>query len=151
MPKVIWSDIPEPRPFGPLPAGWYLVNCVEIKPSYTTEGIEKWEVIWKVLSLNPELHGRQIRDFLQWGSPDPEKNLPALSRCKLVCHRAGIDTNNKGPVDVTPNDLLERKVMIQVDVAPYTAKDGTQRSGNKVPFEGYREATAQDLSNDIPF
>lgn len=137
MPTIDLSTIPDPEPRAnfrePAPEGWYPLQVTNCLQRYTEDGIEQWEIHLEV-GLGPE-KGRRVRDWITWGSPDPQKSVQALGRAKLVLHRlGGVDTKTQGPQTLEPECLAGKRQW------GYLMLDKPRDNGrvfNRIPFDGW--------------
>lgn len=140
MPSVDFSDVDDALDFSPLPPGPYLCRLTAIDDSERTgAGDEMWALRFTV--DEGEHEGHYIYDRISFGHK-------ALPRVKLLCSRMGIDIS--GPLNLTPDLLMGRRVWVTVDIEEYDdQKSKTRRERNKVPFAGFMEAK-EESGDDLP-
>jgi len=153
MPIVDFTNVKLPEEgkmdFSPLPEGEYLCEVEEVDDTGKTKaGDEMWGIKFKV--VGGEYDGRYIFDNMVFSDK-------ALPRLKLICSRLGIEADTE--VNLTGKSLLGRKVYLDIVEKTYKSKDGTEKLGNSVLFDGYREVDSKDNvgttlkeeDDDLPF
>lgn len=148
MPKVDFGGVkdPEDKSFDPLPEGTYHCKVYQVKTGTTKDGSsEMWRVQYAV--VNGEHQNRRIFDNIVWS----EKAYPRL---KLIFKRMGF--NVSGVLDLSPGDIVDKEVMIEVELSEYEDREGNIKQRNVVPYGGYEAveettAGAGEVPDDVPF
>ena len=97
-----------------------------------------------------DYRGRLIFDRISFGEA-------ALPRVKLLCSALGLDV--AGKVDLIPELLIDREVLVTVESQSYMDQDGKEKKSNKVVFAGYSSIENSSSSDtevpededDVPF
>lgn len=127
--SVNWQEVEEVEDFSPVAPGRYAVKVASVDDTRTLPtGEEIWEL--KLVTTAGERAGRQIRDSLFFSQK-------GLKRAKLALSRLGVDLTKK---TIKPSDLLEKKVVVDVLVEPYEARDGSTKQKNVITYAGYYKA-----------
>lgn len=135
MPRINFNDVPEAGEFSPLPEGRYLCSVDNIEEDVTRDNDEMWKVKFRV-EEGPH-KGRYLFDNMVFSAK-------AMSRVKLICSRLGIDVS--GEVDLQPNMLIGREVLIDVEIEKYTDRSNQLKERNSIPFAGYFRANGEGES-----
>lgn len=145
MPFVDWNEVkdPEERTFEPLPDGEYLVAVSDVYVTAATpQKAERWGL--KLEVCEGEYEGRVIFDNLYWGPAHTVKGKQSLQRCKLVCHRLGLEV--AGQKTVEPGHLVGKKAYVKTYVDEYDGK-----KSNKVGFGDWRAVPPPIPDDEAPF
>ena len=126
--------------FVTVPAGTYLCEIAEVRPTETRAGDPRWSM--RLVVAEGEYIGRQAAwDSLVF-------SLRGRSRARIVFGVLGLP--NKGIVDVKPGDLEGRRAFVEIQPAEFTHADGTTIRRNEVPYNGYRAVPDQPTESDPP-
>lgn len=137
MPRFRFQEKQEKR-FEPLPAGKYLARIEDIDEQTTRRGDPMWRVRFVVTT---GVHrGRWIFDRLVFSEP-------AKERLRLFCEAFGYETD--GDIHLNADDFLGKHVFLDVEKAPYTDREGREREGNEVAWDGFHRAVRE--GEEIPF
>lgn len=134
-----------------IPAGVYLVQVAEVRSGFTRGGDERWGL--RLVVAEGEFTGRLAAwDGLVF-------NAKCQARLRHVFSAMGLPA--RGTVDVEPNDLVGRRVFVEIRPSEYTPPGGETIRRNEVPYSGYRaladegEASSgtgeTDGPGDMPF
>jgi len=135
MPRVDFAHVDDVGDYTPLPKGQYRCRLAAVEEASTQYGDEMWKLRFEV--AEGEHAGRYIFDNLVFSSR-------GLKHVKLVCSRMGIDVS--GELDLTPDMLEGREVLVTVGVVDYEDAAGNTKQRNKVPFDGYLPAPQSEAS-----
>src|SRR5690606_3749400 len=120
--------------YASIPAGTYLCAVTEIRERLTSSKDPMWAI--RLTVAEGEFTGRTAAwDNLVF-SPK------ALNRVKTIFAAMGLP--HDGRVEVEPDDLLERRMLVQIRPAEYLSSSGTMVRRNEVPYGGYRPLEEQD-------
>ena len=136
MPVINWDEHEEAGHFKPVPRGKYLCQVVDVRQKTTKDGNEIWDVQYEIVAPEP-YSGRRFFDGLAF-------TPKALGRVKLACAKMGLDTT--GTVELEPKHLQGRKVVVCVDITPYTDRTGKIVEKNTAMYSGFIEASAWEES-----
>ena len=144
MPKIDFSKIDDVADYTPLPEGEYLCRLTDIEETTTSQDDDQWKL--RFLVEAGEYSDRYIFDSLFF-------TPKAMPRVKLICSRMRVDVS--GEVDLQPEHLLDRKVLVTVTIGEYEDEEGNSKRCNRVPFAGYDFADSDgdedDGEDNVPF
>jgi hypothetical protein len=126
MVHVNFADINDVQDFEPLPDGDYQCRLADVIEATTKNGHPMWKL--KFVVIDGEYAGRYIFDNAVFSEA-------ALPRVKLICGCLGLDVTEA--VDLSPEDLLDRRCTVTVYSDEYEDFEGYTKSVNRVPFNGY--------------
>lgn len=127
MPKVNFPEVDSISEFAPLPSGEYRCALAAVEMDFTRAGDEMWRLRWQV--KEGDYTGRLLFDNLVFSQR-------AMPRAKLICASCGLDVT--GEVELTPEMLMDRNVMITTIVEELEDDHGVNKVRNEIPWDGYR-------------
>ena len=126
--KLDLTHLEDTDSFVTIPEGFYLCRVAEVRPGTTRDGQPRWGLRLEVAE------GDHAGRTAAWdGLTFSERGLP---RVKQVLEQLGFDVS--APLDLDPDDLLERPVRVQLVLE--TREDpltGRRVERLKVPYQGY--------------
>lgn len=134
MPYIDFDQV-EDSDWTPVPEGEYLCRLIRVQQRMTRHEDEQWVLSWQI--QRGTYAGKKLRDSLTFSAK-------GLSRVKLVYRRMGKDV--AGERMLQPQDLLAGYAWVYAGMETYDGRDGKTREANKVPYAGYRVATADDIA-----
>lgn len=121
-----------------LPVGWYEAKIKDVVIDSTKNNNEVWKLTLSI--LDEKYFNRLVRDNIIFKDTLDSRNKEIFKAFGFLV--------DEGPIDVEPNDLLNKVVKCKVIVEKYE-KDGQEKEVNKVEFfDGYKEVMDND---EIPF
>ena len=117
--------------FVSVPAGTYVCEIEEVRERHTRAGDDLWAL--RLVVAEGEFVGRHAAwDNLVFSSR-------GLNRVKPVLKALGLPADGK--VELTPEQLKGRKVLVDVRPAEYHSPEGVMTRRNEIPYDGYRPLT----------
>jgi hypothetical protein len=136
--ELEFSKSDEKTDFTSVPAGTYLCEVTDVRPSVTRQGEERWS--FRLMVRDGEFVGRQAAwDSLMF----TDRALPRVRRVF-----AALGLPSEGRVRVEPKDLEGRRAFVDVRPGEYTNELGEVVRRNEVPYAGYRPVPAP---GEVPF
>ena len=142
----------ETNDFVSVPAGTYLCRIAEVRERLTRAEDALWAIRLEVIE------GEFIGRLAAWDNLVFSNR--GLTRVKRFLDALGLPSDGK--VQLSPEDLVDKRVFAEVRPAEYRAPDGNTTRRNEIPYNGYRivqedtnpaetkqEVTAED--DPLPF
>jgi hypothetical protein len=110
-----------------VPAGRYVCRVAEVRAGTTRDGDERWSLCLAVVE------GEHAGRFAVWDSIMFSSR--GRARARLVLRVLGLPA--RGAVAIEPNDLCDRRAVVEIRPAEYTGPDGVTVRRNEVPYAGW--------------
>lgn len=85
------ANVPQSKPFEPIPTGWYNVKIVEITPTPTKDNATSgsWYLKLQLEVIDGEFKGRKLFHNLNMKNTNPEAVRISTEQLSTICHSVG--------------------------------------------------------------
>ncbi len=138
--EVDFDSVDDVSDFVTIPPGTYVCEVAEVRVGTTRNGDPRWAM--RLVVAEGEFVGRQAAwDGLVFSTR-------GRARVRRVLGAMGIQ--NRGKVEIRPEDIERRRVVVEVRPAAFDGPNGETIRRNEVPYDGYRPLPEGDAGKPRP-
>ncbi len=138
--KVDLENADQISDFTTIPAGTYMCRVEEVRERQSRAGDTMWGI--RLVVCEGEFTGKMAAwDNLVFSNR-------GLNRLRLILRSMGLPT--EGQFDLSPDDLIDKRVFVEVRPAEYHSPEGGMTRRNEIPYEGYQSPVRDAAGADSP-